>query len=66
MAEAVIFLPMITLAVVMTGDASLLIQAGLITGAMVLGITVVALDDEEGFQLSSAAFSRSAGLSRSV
>lgn len=48
-AEAVIFLPMITLAVVMTGDASLLIQAGLITGAMVLGITVVAFTTKKDF-----------------
>lgn len=48
-AEAVIFLPMITLAVVMTGDASLLVQAGLITGAMVLGITVVAFTTKKDF-----------------
>lgn len=48
-AEAVIFLPMITLATVMTGDASLLLQAGLITGAMVLGITVVAFTTKKDF-----------------
>ncbi|MCF7730465.1 MAG: Bax inhibitor-1 family protein [Akkermansiaceae bacterium] len=42
-AEAVIFLPLIALAVGLTGDASLLVQAGLITGAMVLGISAVAL-----------------------
>ena len=48
-AEAVIFLPLITLAVVMTGDASLLIQAGLITAAMVLGITVVAFTTKKDF-----------------
>lgn len=48
-AEAAIFLPIVTLAVVMTGDASLLIQAGLITGAMVLGITVVAFTTKKDF-----------------
>ena len=48
-AEAVIFLPMITLAVSMTGDASLLIQAGLITGAMVLGISAIALTTKKDF-----------------
>lgn len=48
-AEAVIFLPMITLAVVMTGDASLIIQAGLITGAMVLGISAIALTTKKDF-----------------
>jgi FtsH-binding integral membrane protein len=48
-AEAVIFLPMITLATVMTGDASLLLQAGLITGAMVLGITFVAFTTKKDF-----------------
>ena len=51
-AEAVIFLPMIALAMVMTGDLSLLLQAGLITAAMVLGSSAVAIDDEKGFQLS--------------
>ncbi len=49
LAQAVIFLPMITLAVIMTGDASLLLQAGLITGAMVLGITVVAFTTKKDF-----------------
>ena len=48
-AEAVIFLPMIALAIVMTGDGSLLIQAGLITAAMVLGITMVALTTKKDF-----------------
>lgn len=48
-AEAVIFLPMITLAVVMTGDASLIVQAGLITGAMVLGISAIALTTKKDF-----------------
>jgi FtsH-binding integral membrane protein len=49
LAEAVIFLPMITLAVVMTGDASLLFQAGFITAAMVIGITVVAFTTKKDF-----------------
>lgn len=48
-AQAVIFLPLITLAVVMTGDASLLIQAGLITGAMVIGISAIALTTKKDF-----------------
>ena len=48
-AEAVIFLPMISVAMAMTGDASLLVQAGLITGAMVLGISAVALTTKKDF-----------------
>ena len=48
-AEAVIFLPMIALAVAMTGDLSLLTQAGLITAAMVLGISAVALTTKKDF-----------------
>ena len=48
-AEALIFLPMIALAIVMTGDASLLVQAGLVTGAMVLGISAVALTTKKDF-----------------
>ncbi len=48
-AEAVIFLPMITVAMLMTGDASLLVQAGLVTGAMVLGISAVALTTKKDF-----------------
>lgn len=49
LAEAVIFLPMIALAVGLTGDASLVLQAGLITVAMVLGITVVAFTTKKDF-----------------
>lgn len=49
LAEAVIFLPMIALAMVMTGDGSLLMQAALVTGAMVLGITVVAITTKKDF-----------------
>lgn len=48
-AEALIFLPLIAMAIVMTGDASLLVQAGLITGAMVLGISAVALTTRKDF-----------------
>ena len=48
-AEALIFLPMIMLAMMMTGDGSLLLQAGFITGAMVLGITVVAFTTKKDF-----------------
>lgn len=49
LAEAVIFLPLIALAVGLTGDASLVLQAGLITVAMVLGITVVAFTTKKDF-----------------
>ncbi|MEI6607069.1 MAG: Bax inhibitor-1 family protein [Verrucomicrobiota bacterium] len=49
LAEAVIFLPMIALAVAMTGDLSLLTQAALITAAMVLGISAVALTTKKDF-----------------
>jgi len=48
-AEAVIFLPLITLAIAMTGDLSLLVQAGMITFAMVLGISAVALTTKKDF-----------------
>ena len=48
-AEAVIFLPMIALAIGITGDGSLLFQAGFITAAMVLGISAVALTTKKDF-----------------
>jgi FtsH-binding integral membrane protein len=48
-AEALIFLPLITLALMITGDGSLLIQAGMITAAMVLGISAVALTTKKDF-----------------
>jgi FtsH-binding integral membrane protein len=48
-AEALIFLPLIALAVGLTGDGSLLVQAGMITGAMVLGISAVALTTKRDF-----------------
>jgi len=47
--ESIIFLPLITLAVALTNDFSLLIQAGFITGAMVLGISAVALTTKKDF-----------------
>jgi FtsH-binding integral membrane protein len=48
-AEAVIFLPMITVAMLMTGDGSLIMQAGLVTAAMVLGISAVAFTTKKDF-----------------
>lgn len=48
-AEAVIFLPMIVMAVAITGDFSMLLQAGLITLAMVIGISAVALTTRRDF-----------------
>lgn len=48
-AEAVIFLPMIALALALTGDGSLLLQASLITGAMVLGLSAIALTTKRDF-----------------
>lgn len=48
-AESVIFLPMIVLAVAMTGDSGLVLQAGLITVAMVIGISTVALTTRKDF-----------------
>jgi FtsH-binding integral membrane protein len=48
-AEAVIFLPMIAMAQALTGDSSLLMQAGLITAAMVLGISAVAFTTKKDF-----------------
>lgn len=49
LAQALIFLPMITLATMMTGDLSLVTQAGFITIAMVLGITAVAFTTRKDF-----------------
>jgi FtsH-binding integral membrane protein len=48
-AEAVIFLPMIVLAMALTGDAGLVLQAGLITTAMVIGISTIALTTKKDF-----------------
>lgn len=52
-AEALIFLPMIVIAVSMTGDFSLITQAGFITAAMVLGITAVAFTTKKDFSFLS-------------
>lgn len=49
LAEAVIFLPLIMMAIGITGDLGLLVQAGMITGAMVLGISAVALTTKKDF-----------------
>lgn len=48
-AQAVIFLPMLIMAQAMTGDNSLITQAGLITGALFLGLTVIALTTRKDF-----------------
>ncbi len=48
-AEALIFLPLIMLAMRMTGDTSLITQAGVITVGMVLGITAVAFSTKKDF-----------------
>lgn len=48
-AEAMIFLPLIAMAVVQTGDFSILTQAALVTFAMVLGISAVALTTRKDF-----------------
>lgn len=48
-AEAIIFLPLLALAMMMTGDGSLLIQASMVTGALVLGLSAVALTTRKDF-----------------
>jgi FtsH-binding integral membrane protein len=48
-AEAVIFLPIITLAIALSGDFSILLQAGLVTGALVLGLSAIALTTKKDF-----------------
>ncbi|GAA5129612.1 US12 family protein [Luteolibacter yonseiensis] len=48
-AEAVIFLPILMMAVAMAGDMGLVLQAGLITVAMVIGISTVALTTKKDF-----------------
>jgi FtsH-binding integral membrane protein len=47
--EAVIFLPMIAMAMAVTGDSGLVVQAGLITVAMLIGISTVALTTKKDF-----------------
>lgn len=54
-AEAVIFLPLIAMAIGVTGDTSILLQAGLITGAMVLGISAIALTTKKDFSFLGGA-----------
>jgi FtsH-binding integral membrane protein len=48
-AQAVIFLPLLLMARQMTGDASLIGQAGFLTGALFLGLTAVALTTRKDF-----------------
>lgn len=48
-AEAFLFLPLITIALAVTGDGSLVLQAGMITFALVLGISAVALTTRKDF-----------------
>lgn len=47
--EAVIFLPLITMAIGVTGDSGLVLKAGLITVAMLIGISTVALTTKKDF-----------------
>lgn len=49
LAEAVIFLPLITMAILITGDGSIVLQAALVTAALVLGISTVALTTRRDF-----------------
>lgn len=48
-AEAVIFLPLLLMARAMTGDASLITQAGFLTIVLFIGLTVVALTTRKDF-----------------
>ncbi|HEX8373503.1 MAG TPA: Bax inhibitor-1 family protein [Chthoniobacterales bacterium] len=48
-AEAILFLPLITMALIMTGDASLLTQAAMLTAGMVVGISAVAFTTKKDF-----------------
>jgi FtsH-binding integral membrane protein len=49
LAEAVIFLPMLALAIAYTGNALIIGQAAVLTGALVLGITTVAFTTRKDF-----------------
>lgn len=49
LAEALIFLPLLLLARAATGDASLISQAGLLTGALFLALTYVAFSTRKDF-----------------
>lgn len=48
-AEAVIFLPLITLAPAVSGDPTVVGKAGVVTGALVLGLTAIALTTRKDF-----------------
>ena len=48
-AEAVIFLPLIMLAMMMTGSAAIIGQAAVVTGALVLGLTAIAFTTKKDF-----------------
>ncbi|MBK1828273.1 Bax inhibitor-1/YccA family protein [Haloferula rosea] len=48
-AEAVIFLPIMALGIAVTGDAMILGQAAVLTGALVLGITTIAFTTKKDF-----------------
>lgn len=48
-AEAVIFLPMMALAIAYTGSAAIIGQAAVLTGALVLGITTIAFTTKKDF-----------------
>lgn len=48
-AQAIIFLPLLLMARSATGDASIIGQAGLLTGALFLGLTAVALTTRKDF-----------------
>ncbi|MBB5351924.1 hypothetical protein HNR46_002163 [Haloferula luteola] len=48
-AEAVIFLPLMTMAILITGSPLILGQAGVLTGALVLGLTTVAFTTRKDF-----------------
>ncbi|MFC7337668.1 Bax inhibitor-1 family protein [Haloferula chungangensis] len=49
LAEAFIFLPMMAIAIKMTGSAVIIGQAGVLTGALVLGITTIAFTTKKDF-----------------
>jgi len=52
-AEAVIFLPLIMMAMVMTGSAAIIGQAAVVTGALVLGLTMIAFTTKKDFTFMS-------------
>jgi FtsH-binding integral membrane protein len=53
--EAVIFLPLLYLAMYQTGDASLIAKAGLLTGGLVLGLTTAVLVTKADFSFMGSA-----------